>query len=192
MVLARVERHDVEIASIHSDIGDLRSDLKSGLERIGRSHTDANDKLMARLESMHHENSQRISGLETRQSTQGRFTLQGFVLFVAAACVPAGLLWGLAIGPTQGSVSDLKATAETTLKAQQEMLQGMVAVREKFAEVETQFYWQGDVDAGERADSARLMQLLWKRVYNEELPMKVPYQRGPQRHGNTFNPGWQP
>lgn len=51
----------------------------------------------------------------------------------------------------------------------------------RFAEVETQFYWSGDVEAGERADNARIQQLLWRKVYGEDLPPKNPYQRGPTK-----------
>lgn len=48
-------------------------------------------------------------------------------------------------------------------------------------EVETQFRGVADAESGERADSQRLDQIIWKKVFGDELPAKTPYLRGTNR-----------
>lgn len=79
-----------------------------------------------------------------------------------------------------------RATSNTTrLDAQESRMDRMFATtgslntqvealsniqREKFAEVETQFKALSNQTNMRQAEHDRLMRLLWKRVYNEELP----------------------
>lgn len=81
----------------------------------------------------------------------------------------------------------LEEQLRDTSKTSQTNASSIVAINRNLNEIETQFFWQGDVEAGERADSARIQQLLWKKIYGEDLPPKNPYQRGPQKHSTIHD-----
>lgn len=154
------------------------------------------DGLFAKLENKIEEVFRNIREIDRSRQMNWPVVLSGVGTMISLVVVAATLIVShtgglIAIeqakreGFEQRIADQLEGTAKATELTVDRSIKNSERIAEidkKLDEVETQFFWAGDAEAGERADNDRLVRMLWKREYGEDLPAKNIYERGPQRH----------
>lgn len=182
---ARLAQHDAQIEAIERDLGRVVKTVESLSAAVAAGFNGIKDSL---------------SDLAEKQVGAGRWSKQDVAailgVMVSIVLVSSTLIVshvngrvGLEEARREGAEKLVamqlaqhdRASAENALRGV-ESARVIAEIQQKLNEVETQFFWAGDVESGERADNDRLVRLLWHKVYGEELPAKLPYQRGPQKH----------
>ena len=158
-VTERVGKNEQAIAGLAQSFSDFMGEVRQGIRAL---HSE-------------------IKEIRDDTSRRQRTPWSNIISAVGVMLVIGGAILTAAMAPLYIHLQyqhELAKASEAQLASQVQVTTSML---EKFREIETQFYWAGDADAGERADNERLMRMLWKHVYGEDLPAKSPYIRGPLR-----------
>lgn len=141
---------------------------------------ETTDSRVVRLDTQVAELTRQVGGLgaainriESALSSVGKFNAGNWIAGAMLVLFAGGGLWAMAIRPLDDRVNTTANELRRSVDRLDDLVRRQTATEEAFKEVETQFRMSGIIANMRHERDWMHVQLLWRRVYSEDLPPMI-------------------